>query len=659
MSLVSELRRRQVFRAAAWYGGLAWFAIQVADTVVPRFDLPDWTVRAVILAALLGLPVVLVLAWFFDLTPGRVRRESKPAGDAAATTVWRIPSFWIALVLGIGLTVSGQQAWQRLVRPATEDRPSVAVLPFANLSPDPENAFFADGLQEEILATLARAGGLRVISRTSVQEYRDPKRNLREIADALGASYVLEGSVRRAGDEIRLTLQLIDGRKDEHVWAQTYDRKFRDALHLQRTVAQQVAAEIGAKLSPAEERLLAAVVPTVPEAYEPYVHALALWNQHAPEADLRAVESLLDESLAHDPDFALAYALRSKARIWLAYNYLDNDAAMTEAARSDFERALKLQPELPEALTARGLYHTYVARDPERAIEDLTRALAIAPNDPDSLNSAGLTLRRLGRHDEALESFREAARLSPGQERYAYRYFETLLGLGRLDEAEQERRRFLRQFPDHPGAMLVRYWIRFLQTGETAGWRDDYERLAPLLGNNNASAQAMRVMYATNDLAALQPVLEKLDEAEPDPSERAYDLGLLYAELGDDRLARPNLEAVAAEARSRPDDALALAVGAVALALLGQHDEALRVADLALQQAPPKTKDALNYTRIASLHAWVLVKTRARAEQGYAELEGLAGSYGMVPQEMLVLPPWRLLRDDPRVEQIIRSRTPR
>ena len=180
-------------------------------------------------------------------------------------------------MLGIGLTLSAQQAWQRLVRPAFGERPGLAVLPFANLSPDPENAYFADGLHEEILAALARAGGLRVISRTSVQAYRDPKRNLREIADALDVSLILEGSVRRVGDDVRLTVQLIDGRTDGHLWTETYDRKVEDALQLQRTVALQVVSELGASLSPTERRLIEHASPSVPEAYDRYLHALALY----------------------------------------------------------------------------------------------------------------------------------------------------------------------------------------------------------------------------------------------------------------------------------------------------------------------------------------------------------------------------------------------
>jgi adenylate cyclase len=416
MSIVSELRRRQVFRAAAWYGGLAWLAVEVADTVFPRFGLPEWSVRAVIVAALLGLPVALVLAWSFDLTRAGLRRETETGPPAVAVPgpappIWRIPSLWFALAVGIGLTLSAQQAWQRLVRPAFGERPGLAVLPFANLSPDAENAYFADGLHEEILSALSRAGGLRVISRTSVQEYRNPKRNLREIANALDVSLILEGSVRRVGDDVRLTVQLIDGRSDEHVWTETYDRKVENALELQKVVALQVVSELGASLSPTERRLIEDASPSVPEAYDRYLHALALY---AADRSQPEIERRLNETLALDPAFALAYALRAKTRIHIAP--VDDDARdrLNEAARTDIERALALQPDLPEALAARGLYHAWVSFDPARGLEDLLRALSIAPNDADSHGFAGMTLRRLGRFYEAFVHFERAEGLARG-----------------------------------------------------------------------------------------------------------------------------------------------------------------------------------------------------------------------------------------------------
>jgi len=666
MSLVTELRRRQVFRAAAWYAAAAWVAIQVASTIIPQFGLPEWSVRAVIVAAVLGLPVALALAWLFDLSELGLRREASAPRDAsdgasvAAATptaqLWRIPSFWIALALGAGLAVSAQQAWQKLIRPAFGERPGLAVLPFANLSPDPENAYFADGLHEEILATLARAGGLRVISRTSVQAYRDTARNVREIADALDVTLILEGSVRRDGDDLRLTLQLIDGRTDEHLWAETYDRKFRDALQLQRTVAEQVVAEIGAKLTPAEQRLIAAAPTSNPEAYERYLQALALFGrQDFEEMELRNVERLLSEAIDRDPKFEVAYALRAKARVRIQHSGWGSPG-LAERARADIEQALALHPELPEALVARGLYRTWVTQDAARGLDDLVRALEMAPNDADTHHTAALALRRLGRFDEALAQFEQAELLAPGLIGYQYDRAFTLLGLRRYDEALRAWQSMIDQHPTLTWPLLGRYWFRFAGTGDTAGWREESDRLAPTMDKSDRAITAYVMYTCTGDLPGL---IAWYESATPDEvaGSRDYTLGVAYAAVGDLARARPHLEVAAAPARD-PTGPNSNAEGAVALELLGEHELAMRAIDEAVGRVP-ESRDAAAGPAVAMLRAWILIHSGTRANEGYAELERLMGAFGVVPRFVATDPLWRLLGDDPRVQSIIQKHLPK
>ena len=674
MSLVTELRRRQVFRAAAWYAAAAWVAIQVASTVIPQFGLPDWLVRAVIVAAVLGLPIALALAWSFDLSAMGLRREAEappPAAPreavaAAPAPLWRVPSFWIALTLGAGLTVSAQQAWQRIVLPAFGERPGLAVLPFANLSPDPANAYFADGLHEEILATFARAGGLRVISRTSVQQYRDPKRNLREIAEALDVSLILEGSVRREGDDLRLTLQLIDGRTDEHLWAETYDRKFSEALHLQRTVAGEVVAAIGATLTPTEQRLIAKAATSNPEAYDRYLHALALSANWRDVADLRLIERRLGEAIALEPGFALAYALRAKVRVDM-FNETRDDS-IGEAAHSDIERALALQPGLPEAFVARGAYHTYVTADPQRGLVDLEQALAVAPNDAETQWRAGMTLRRLGRFDEALAHYERAVRLSPSDKWYAVVVASTLTELGRHDEANQAFTVFIER---HPSDLHLRMWRRFnhfLATGETAGWQEEYDRLTmqtdPRLPEPFPEpAFAHMLLTCAEDRTNLTELHERLVDAgwEHWTSELPeLVLGLDHTAAGRPERARPYLEAsveaIAALMGKNPD-AYGLSQTAVALELLGRTAEAVRAADEAVRLLS-EARDAVNEPEVALRRAWVLIHSGVRAEEGYAELERLVGAFRQQPRWVAVQLPWVILRNDTRAQQIIRSKFP-
>jgi len=660
MSFVSELRRRQVFRTAAWYGGFAWFAIEVANTVFPQFGLPEWSVRAVIVAAVLGMPIALALAWSFDMTRAGLRREDEPTATAVAgggTAIWRIPSLWFALLLGAGLALSAQQAWQRLVRPAVSGRPAIAVLPFANLSPDPENAYFADGLHEEVLATLARAGSLRVISSTSVQQYRDGARNLKEIADALDVDLILEGSVRRAGDDLRLTLQLIDGRSDEHLWAETYDRKFRNALQLQKTVAEQVVAAIGATLSPAEEQLIKRVAPTVPEAYDAYLHALAIAEPFGSKDANDVVLGLLDKSIRLDPRYAPAHALRAKARIW-ATSYDPDNSALADAARADIESALEIQPDLPDALVARGLYSTYVSIDPERALADLTRALSMAPSDADAHNVAGMTLRRLGRFDEAIQQFSIAAGLAPGDERYAFQAVETLSRLGRFDEAEPLRESLVARYPANTYMRWLKYDHQFSTTGDASGWREELEHLAPQQSEEGRANVKLEMLLANGDLAG---VVELLQAREDDLwwwGSRDFILATTWLALGDPKRARPYLDATAAGLSTQTDNSGAVAEGAVALELLGRSSEAIQAADRAVALRPERT-DALNGASVAMLRAWVLIHSGVRAEEGYSELERLLGSIDLQPRWVAASPHWLLLRNDARAQQIIRNKFPK
>jgi tetratricopeptide (TPR) repeat protein len=222
-----------------------------------------------------------------------------------------------------------------------------------------------------------------------------------------------------------------------------------------------------------------ASAPTSPEAYEFYLHALSRWNQFALEPELRLLIGLLDRTIELDPEFALAYALRAKARVWLASTYEGNHAPIADAARADVEHALGLEPELPEALAARGLYFTYVIRDPAAGLEDLMRSIALAPNDPDTHNAAGLTLRRLGRFDAALEQFRAAMELAPKEPSFGFRAHETLANLGRIDEAREVSQALQRRFPDLPYTYFHPYWYRCLQGGDLTGWREEIERWAP------------------------------------------------------------------------------------------------------------------------------------------------------------------------------------
>ncbi|HEX8680445.1 MAG TPA: hypothetical protein VF683_10820, partial [Chthoniobacterales bacterium] len=276
-----ELKRRNVYRAAVGYAAVAWLVIQVVTQVAPVFEIPTWVVRAVIVLLIAGAPFALVLAWAFELTPeGLMRTEDVPVESTRGRAFGRKLNLVVIAVLALAVAAllidrlrSGGGS-----RNSSAQEKSIAVLPFENMSNDPENAFFADGMQDDILTSLAKIAELKVISRTSTLPYRGGKssHNLRQIGDALGVATILEGSVRRAGAQVAVTVQLIDAGTDRHIWAHRYDRTISNALTLQSELAQEIASALHATLSPEEKARVETKPTNHPDAYVHYLRARQL-----------------------------------------------------------------------------------------------------------------------------------------------------------------------------------------------------------------------------------------------------------------------------------------------------------------------------------------------------------------------------------------------
>src|SRR5438128_4334230 len=311
----AELKRRNVYKVAIAYAVVAWLLMQVASPIFPFFEIPNWAVRLVVLLLVIGFPVGLILAWAFELTPEGIKRaEDVDISKSVTRKSGRKLDFFIIAVLLLVITVLLFQRLHPNVSPAVSSslEKSIAVLPFENLSRDPDNAYFTDGVQDEILADLAKVADLKVISRTSVMLYKSGNpRNLREIGQQLGVAHVLEGSVQRAGNRVRVMAQLVDARTDAHLWAQTYDRDLADVFAIQSEIAKTIADQLQARLSPTEK---AAVEqrPTVNlAAFDLYVRATALID--VGPGDLNARENLLQavnflgQAIGRDPAFLLAY----------------------------------------------------------------------------------------------------------------------------------------------------------------------------------------------------------------------------------------------------------------------------------------------------------------------------------------------------------------
>lgn len=430
-NFLGELKRRNVYRVAATYAVVSWLLIQVATQVSPYFSVPNWTVRVLILLLVVCFPVAIVFAWAYELTAeGFKRTEEVPPHESirhhtgrkllAVTSVLAAVAVGWFLVRSAGLRAMLEDSGGgSAIREATQNVPdkSVAVLPFANLSAEQENAFFSDGVQDEILARLASIADLKVISRTSVQVYKSgAPRNLREIGRQLGVRHVIEGSVQRIANRVRVTVQLIDARSDAHLWGEHFDRELADTFAIETEIADSIAHQLNAVFSPAAK--VAITQPTRDmEAFDLYLRAKELITNFHDSDDwkqtlLRAVR-FLDEAISRDGSFALAYCWAARAHDNLYWFGLDRSATRLAQAKAAAQTALALAPDLGEAHLAQALVYYHGNRDYPHALEQLEIARRTLPNNAELYALRGWIARRQGRWDDALSNLNKAVDLDP------------------------------------------------------------------------------------------------------------------------------------------------------------------------------------------------------------------------------------------------------
>ena len=424
MSLIDELKRRKVFKVGVAYLVVGWLLIQVASTVAPQLNLPEWAPRLVTFAILLGFPIALVLAWVFDVTPEGIKFDAAPVGNKR-----------IVAVAAILVTLAVGWYWKTRPQPVSDvaDARSIAVLPFVNMSDDKSNGYFSDGISEEILNVLARMADLHVAARTSSFSFRSQEKEVPTIARELNVRMVLEGSVRKQGDRVRVTAQLIDASNGFHVWSQTYDRDLKDIFAIQDEIANAIAKELQLKLDGAKAGGAANTDTTDIAAYELYLKGIALWQARG-DKNLHDAIDQFRAALARDPNYAKAWA-----GLGLTYAILPewaNDlfAETRISALDAAEHALALNPDLPEAYAVLG----YMAATDFRfatARVMFKRALALAPSYATGYQWAGETLADEGDLDAALVMMRKAVTLDPKSAIVSSVLTTALVGSGHDDEA--------------------------------------------------------------------------------------------------------------------------------------------------------------------------------------------------------------------------------
>jgi TolB-like protein/Flp pilus assembly protein TadD len=424
----AELKRRSVYKVAVAYAVVAWLLMQIASQIFPFFEIPNWAVRLVVLLLIIGFPIALIIAWAFELTPEGIKRteSADAAQEHSRGRIW-IGVVFVAAALSLGLFLVGRFT-ARAPRPASDQlrsgeqiepaspiaEKSVAVLPFDSLSEDKANAYFATGIEDEILTRLAKIGELKVISRTSTARYQSKPGNLSEIGKQLGVAHVLEGSVQKAGDAVRVNVQLINARNDSHIWAETYDRKLTDIFAVETEIAKSIAEQLQAKLTGHEQQALAVKPTNSPEAYDAYLRGLAAEGQymHSVYAGFDAASSY-ERAVQLDPSFAVAWARLSRVDSDLYGSPDDPTPTRRDAAKRALEAAQKLEPSSPETQLALARYQFLVLRDyaaAEATYREVGKAL---PGNSDVPSTLAWMAKRQGRWEEATAYYEQALVLDP------------------------------------------------------------------------------------------------------------------------------------------------------------------------------------------------------------------------------------------------------
>jgi TolB-like protein/Tfp pilus assembly protein PilF len=408
----TELKRRNVYKVAVAYAVVGWLLIQIGTQVFPFFEIPNWGIRLIVLLIVAGFPIALILAWAFELTPEGIKRTED--ADLVAPRVWR-KQRWIYVVIIAGALSVGLFFLGRYTAPNVANLPakSIAVLPFENLSRDPDNAYFTEGIQDEILARLAKIADLKVISRTSTQRYKSSPDDLPQIAKRLGVSNVLEGSVQKTADRVRVTVQLLNAATDSHLWGETYDRNLNDVFAAESDIAKAIADTLQAKLTGSEQQALTARPTENTEAHQLYLRGRYFWNKRT-GADLKKSIDYFNQAIGKDPNYALAYAGLADAYVLLSAYAEASPKDSLPQAKAAAARALELDSTLGEAHATLG--NTLVAYDLNfaEANREFRRAIELNPNYATAHQWYGETgLVPLGQFEEAIAEAKRALELDP------------------------------------------------------------------------------------------------------------------------------------------------------------------------------------------------------------------------------------------------------
>ena len=655
-----EVRRRKVYRVAAAYIIAAGFIIQVGSAVFPAWELPNWTFRLVVVLLLIGFPIALILAWAYDVTPQGIRATptaTAPGGHRRRNLI---------MLIATGVVVSAAAGFFLLPRAsARKIDKSIAVLPFQNLSDEKENAYFADGMQDDILTNLSKISDLKVISRMSVMSYRgDSTRNAREIGKALGVATLLEGSVRRIGNRVRVNVQLINANNDEHIWAEDYDRDLTDVFAIQTDLAQKIASTLQAKLSPNEKARIDRRPTENSDAYLLFVQAHDYSNR--PDASfvpdiLSKAEELYKKAIKVDPNFAAAFAGLSIVES-LTYHSFDPTPPRREKARFAAGEALRLQPDLPEGHLALGFSYYYGDRDYERALAEFEIAKRDLPNEAKAYLAIGAIQRRQGKWAQSTANLERAAALDPKDGSVLLNLAFSYMATRNYEAANKILDRGIEAAPQSFFEHALKGWLAIIWKGDFSVAEKELALVPP-----GIDPDGLVTLFRVSILTLQRKFPEALQLVHQFPKEtltsrttalcpKAFLEGALYLYQGDKVKAQAAFETARIVANQLVqesfDDAARHGQLGLILAGLGRKEEAIKEGKRAVELLP-EAQDALDGPEVAVVLAQIYAWT-GEHDQAFELLDHLRQVPNSLTVPILKLDPaWDPLRKDPRFAKFI------
>lgn len=666
----AELRRRNIYRVAAAYAVVSWLIIQVAASTFPVLEIPSWCVRLVIVLLILGFPVALVLAWAYELTPEGIRRadEITPEEYRKALRGQKL-NVTIIAVLVCAVAFLLYQRWRPGQARSSGPEKSIAVLPFENFSDDKENAFFADGIQDDILTSLAKIHDLKVISRTSVMPYRGAtKNNLPQIAQALGVVNVLEGSVRRGENRVVVSVQLIDAQNDRHLWAKRYDRPLADSLGLQGELASEIASELRATLSPEEKGRVETKPTENPDAYVLYLKARGYEsNPDRLFEDYKVAERLYGEAIQHDPGFALAHA-RLSATVARIYHWFDPTEERKTRIKTAAENALRLSPDLGEGHLALGLYYYWTEANYEKALEEFRVAATALPNDSDIGYFAAAIRRRQGKWKENLDLLKKSQAVDPGNANVASEIAYTYSFIHDWPEAARRQDRVVALAPDSPNAKINRAYVDFWSSGMTEPLKSTLAEIPPGVDPAGLVTRARwDLAMIERDFGAAEAAMTScpLDVFQSNglPTPKSFFQGCVALARGDAAAAKTYFEAALPifenAVQRAPTSGLRHANLGLLYSFMNRKEDAIREGRRAVE-LEPGSKDAVNAPWMKGFLAMIYARV-ADVDSALPLLENLLASPGPVDNTNCCITyndlrrrwQWDPVRNDPRFQKLL------